>query len=151
MIKQTLCAATMFATLSTGVEAAAASTRDAAFASSGESVRAQPFLFTGATLRMNLEGRSQSKPEVALRFAGGRRSEASELKIGEGLALAASSKGKAKLSIAGQNSKIIGDRLGMSDAAKIALIGGAVVVVGLIVLVASSGIGDAASAGFEED
>lgn len=150
MIKQALCAATMLATLSTSVSAAAAGVRDAAFATSADSTGNQPSLFSGATVRLNLDGRSETKPQIALRVAGASRSEAG-LKIGEGLALAASAEGKAKLTIAGQDSKIVGQRLALSDGAKIALIGGAVVLVGVIVLAASSGAGDAPAAFFDED
>ena len=139
MIKQALCAATMLATLSTSVSAAAAGVRDAAFATSADSTRNQPSMFSGATVRLNLDGRSETKPQIALRVAGASRSEAG-LKIGEGLALAASGEGKAKLTIAGQDSKIVGQRLGVGGKSTLWIVGG-LVVVAVVVIALNSGDG----------
>ena len=138
MIKQALCAATVLATLSTSVGAAAAGVRDAAFATSADSQGHQPSLFSGATMRLSLDGRGEAKPQVALRVAGASRSEAG-LNIGEGLALAASGEGKAKLTFAGQDSKIVGQRLGLSGKSALWIVGGLAVVAIVVVVGLNSG------------
>ena len=129
----------------------AAHPHDVAFASSaGPQDAARPLMFGGATFRMALDGRGTAKPELALRFSGGTQSTAGLPRLGEGFALTGGKGGKARLSIAGQDSAAIGKRLNMSGG-QTALVVGGIILVGGIVLVASSGIGDSAAAAFDED
>ena len=146
-IRRYVSAAAAIAAISTSFSAGA-NPRDAAFATSADQAERHAALFSGATLRVSLDGRN-SKPELALRLAGSSYQRDGASKIGDGLAIGTATDGGARVTIAGQDSEAIGRRLGMSDGAKVALIGGAVVVVGLIVLVASTGTGDAPAAAFE--
>lgn len=117
---------------------AAASPRGAAFDSSSDRQQNRAFLFAGPTVRLNLDRPGQPRPEVALRFAGATRVAGMAPRIGEGIALTAAGPGKARLTIHGQDSKQVAQRLGMSDAGKTALIvGGLVLVLGAALLLAA--------------
>ena len=129
----------------------AAHPHDLAFASgAGPQGAARPLMFGGATFRMALDGRGGRKPELALRFTGGTQSLGAAPRLGEGFALTAGHGGKARLSIAGQDSAAIGKRLNMSGGQTALLVGG-IVIVGGLVLLATSGMGDAASAYWDEE
>lgn len=130
--------------------ASANNLRDAAYMSGADRVEAKPFLFAGPTLRLSLDKRN-AKPVAGLRFAGATAAPGLAPTISDGLMLTKGSRGKPALSIAGQDPKILGDRLGMSKGTQTALIVGGVALIGAVVLVASAGVGDAAAAIWDEE
>jgi hypothetical protein len=129
----------------------AADVRAAAFGTGTGGVVAQPFLFGGATLRLGFDGRTAERPQFAMRLAGAARGPDLHLRIGEGLALSADGKAKPRITLDGQDGRLIGKRLGMSDGATAAVVIGGLVLVGGIVALAAGGIGDSAAAAFEDD
>ncbi|HEX6603855.1 MAG TPA: hypothetical protein VF027_03105 [Sphingomicrobium sp.] len=130
---------------------AAASPRDAAFATSGDQPVSRTMMFGGATFRMNLDGKKTSRPEFAMRLTGAVQDRGSAIRFGDGLAFGTAAGGKMRMTLAGQDSRVLGKRLGMSGGATAALIVGGIVLVGGAVLLATQGMGDAASAGFDDD
>jgi hypothetical protein len=140
-----------FLALATMSAPVSASPRDAAFATSGDRAETRTMMFGGATLRIGLDGRHGTGPALAMRLTGGVQDRGGAIRLGDGLAFGTSDEGKLRMSISGQDSRLIGRRLGMSGGAKAALIVGGIVLVGGVVLLATQGIGDAAAAGFEDD
>ena len=130
---------------------AASQPRSMGFETSGDISSSRPFMFTGATLRLSLDGRGERKPEVALRFAGGTQTAGLAPRIGDGIAFSMVPGAKPRMSIAGQDSVQLTRRLNMSSGAKAGLIIGGIVVVGALVAVAAGGIGDAPAAAFEDN
>lgn len=145
MLTKTCTIASLLALATTSLPAAA-NPRHAAFHSSGDMHTSQSFLFAGPTLRLNLAGRGDRRPAVALRLAGGTHTMGMPRRIGEGLALSTSSRGKTRLTIHGQDSAELGRVIGMSDSGKTALIaGGAILLLGAVVLLAAGGAVDDAN------
>ncbi len=99
-----------------------------AFSSSSNGHETRASLFAGLTIRVGLDGRRERSPEVVLRFAGATHDRGMR-RIGEGLALTASSGGKPRLTLGGQDSATAGKQLGLSETGKTALIIAGVVVV----------------------
>ena len=127
----------------------AADVRGAAFGNSREGAASAPFLFTGATLRLGFDGHTSRTPELALRMSDARASAGNAMQIGEGIALSSSIGSKPRLSIAGQDSRVLTRRMEMSGGTTALVIGG-VVVAALVVAVASANF-DAAAAAFENN
>jgi hypothetical protein len=130
---------------------ATAAPRTAVFETSADRSSAQPFLFTGATLRLSLDGKASRKPELAIRFAGGTASSGMMPRIGEGIAFSAVAGSKPHMTFAGQDTKVMAKRLNMSGGAKTALIIGGVVLVAAVAAVALSDWGDAPAAAFDDE
>ena len=129
----------------------AAQPRTAALETSAGPAAEQTFMFTGATVRLSLDRRGDRRPELAMRFAGGIGGAGLMPRIGEGFAFSARPGAKPSLSLAGQDSRVLGKRLHMSDGAKAALVVGGVVLLAAVVAVAASGAGDAPAAFWDED
>ena len=129
----------------------AAQPRSAAFETSADPSSSRPFMFTGATFRLSLDGRGQRRPEFAMRVAGGVQGRDFLPRIGEGIAFSAVPGVKPQMKLAGQDAKVLTRRLNMSDGATAALVVGGIVVVGLAVALAAGGTGDAAAAAFEDN
>ncbi|HEX2802777.1 MAG TPA: hypothetical protein VHN55_02150 [Sphingomicrobium sp.] len=118
---------------------AAARPYDAAFQTSADRSMSQPFMFTGATVRLSLDGRKATRPQLAMRFAGGTASAGVAPRIGEGIAFSTVAGAKPRLTIAGQDAKILGKTSNMSDGGKAALIvGGVLLAVGALVVVSAN-------------
>lgn len=91
----------------------------------------EAFMFSGATVRLSLDGRGERRPTVALRVASGLHAAGTVPRIGEGIAFSAVPGAKPQLSLAGQDSKALARQLKMSEGGKTALIVGGVAVLAL--------------------
>lgn len=95
------------------------------------------FLFTGATVRVPLQRSGKDRAELAFRFAGASRTGTNTPLIGDGFAVSLTPGRSARLTIAGQDSRIVGKKLGLGTGAALGIAGG-VVLIGLAVAVAAS-------------
>jgi len=102
----------------------------------------KPTMFTGATLRLRAGGHGAPKPEFALRVTGGiRNGETNDLRLGEGVSLKFSDS-KPKLQMAGQDVDKMGPRLGMSKGTTVAVVVGALALVGAAFLIGMNDFAD---------
>lgn len=124
--------------------------RSAAFETSADPSASNPFMFSGATIRLALDGRGQRRPEFAMRLAGGVQDAGFLPRIGEGIAFSAVPGGSPHLTLAGQDSRVLAKRLKMSDGATAAAVVGGVLLVGGIILVATQA-GKGANAVFDDE
>ncbi len=115
---------------------AAASVRDAAFASSADQTYAQTSIFAGATYRLNL-GRPGDAPRgrASFKLSGMKTAPgASEIKFGQGLEIAAGKTGKPTLFVAGRQAETLGNRANLGTGGTVALVVvGVVVAAGVVV------------------
>lgn len=132
------CRFTSVLTLASLAMPIAAQPSSAVFPTSADPSMSRPFMFSGATVRLSLDGRGEHRPEFAMRFSGGRTSPGLMPNIGDGVAFSAVPGANPRLTLAGQDTKQIGKRLNLSSGATIAVVAGGVLVVGLAVLMASS-------------
>ena len=110
-----------------------ANPREAALASSGDRSAVQTSVFAGATYRVGLDRRTnQRRGKAALTFAGMTQSPTAGFTVGQGLELSGGEGGKARLYLAGQEVGQLGKRANMSTGGTIAVVAGAVVLVGAI-------------------
>ena len=143
--------ASLLALAISSAPASAADWRSVPFDTGSHAVAARPFMFSGATLRLNLDKRAEHRPELALRVTGATGASALGMRIGDGLAFSLAPGSKPCLTLNGVDGRQLGKRLGMSGGAKAALIVGGVVLIGAAVAVAASGWGDAPAAIFDDD
>ena len=126
----------LLAMVSLPLSPAAASVRDAAFASSADQTHAQASIFAGATYRLNL-GRAAEGPRgrASLKLSGMKAApRTSEIKFGQGLEITAGKTGKPALLVAGRSTENLGNRSNLGTGGKVALVViGAVVVAGVVV------------------
>ena len=130
---------------------ASAGVRDAAFSSSGDQARVRTSLFVGGDYRLPLDGRGSDRTgRATLKLAGAAQLPgSSRLQLTDGVALGRGADGKAALAIAGIDSRQLGRRMNLSDGATVGLVIGGLVLVGLAVAVASSGV--PANAAWDDD
>ena len=88
-------------------------------------------------MRVPLQRSGKDRAELAFRFAGASRTGTNTPLIGDGFAVSLTPGRSARLTIAGQDSRIVGKKLGLGTGAALGIAGG-VVLIGLAVAVAGS-------------
>ena len=112
---------------------AAASVREAAFASSADRARAETSMFVGANYSVGLDRKSNSRQgRASLKVAGMVKTPNAQFRLGEGVALAAGAKGKTAFLVGGQEIAIKDGKSNLSTGAAIGIAVVGVLAVGAV-------------------
>ena len=125
----------LFAVTSLVTSPAAATIREAAFASSADRHGTQTSMFVGATYRLAFDKRTVgSWGRASLAFTGVTRTPTNDFKFRQGMELSRSQTGKLSLYIAGQDVGEVERKANLSTGAGIAIGLGVLLVAGVVVL-----------------
>lgn len=118
---------------------AAANPPDSAFATSADRSFAQPAVFTGATYRMRLDGRTgRPKGEFKVKLAPSiYDSSPAQHRFGSGLEIGRGEGGKMAISIAGQNAEIMDKRQNLNTGETVLILLAVVALIGTVVVLSA--------------